>query len=142
MARVFGIDYGLKKTGLAATDSLQIIASGIETIDSKDVIEYVKKYMQEQEVETIVIGEPKHKDGNPTFLTPKVHELAQKLQQLYPNVKVVLQDEMYSSLQAKHIIQNYGYKKQEQKNRKLVDKIAAALIIEEYMKTSGKWDWI
>ena len=142
MARVFGIDYVLKKTGLAATDNLQIIASGIETIDSKEVLNYVKNYLEVNEVEIIVLGEPTHKDGNPTFLTPKVHELAKKLESLYPNIKIVLQDETYSSINAKHIIQNYGYKKHQQKDRKLVDKIAAALIIEEYMKSSGKWDWI
>ena len=84
----------------------------------------------------------RHEAAKESKLLDTYKELAKKLEALYPNIKIVLQDETYSSINAKHIIQNYGYKKHQQKDRKLVDKIAAALIIEEYMKSSGKWDWI
>jgi len=140
MARVLGIDYGQRKTGLAATDSLQIIASAIDTIETTQLLDFLKRYLAENEVECIVIGEPTHADGNPTFLTPEIHAFAKTLEALYPHLKIVLQDERYTTLEARNYIKNSGMKKSKQNDRKLVDKIAAAIIIEEYMKENGIWE--
>lgn len=129
------IDYGTKRIGLAVSDLLQIIATGLDTVPTKEIFDFLKDYMQREPVNKIVIGEPLHLDGNPTYVTPLVHEFADKIRKLYPNVEVILQDERFTSSDAKRIIIQSGAKKKKRRDKSLVDKVSAILILQEYMES-------
>ncbi|MEO1259305.1 MAG: Holliday junction resolvase RuvX [Bacteroidota bacterium] len=139
MSRIMGIDYGTKRTGIAVTDPLQIIASGLTTIHTKDVFDFLADYLKEEEVEKIVVGMPTHADGNPVKITPLVIGFVRKIKKQYPHIEVDTQDERYSSVRAEEIISKSGYKKKKRHEKALVDKIAAALILEDYLKSNGEW---
>lgn len=134
MARILAIDYGLKRTGIAVTDPLKIIASGLTTLSTETVFDFLKKYCQEETVERFVVGLPLHPDGNPAQIAPAVDEFVEKLIKLFPEIPVVRQDERNTSNDAKKIILNSGIKKQKRRDKALVDKVAAALILEQYME--------
>ncbi|MBU6340755.1 MAG: Holliday junction resolvase RuvX [Bacteroidetes bacterium] len=134
MARILAIDYGLKRTGIAVTDPLKIIASGLTTLSTETIFDFLKKYCQEETVERFVVGLPLHPDGNPAQIAPAVDEFVEKLIKLFPEIPVVRQDERNTSNDAKKIILNSGIKKQKRRDKALVDKVAAALILEQYME--------
>ncbi|HMQ62831.1 MAG TPA: Holliday junction resolvase RuvX [Flavilitoribacter sp.] len=133
MPRILAIDYGTKRTGLAVTDPLQIIASGLETVATAELIPYLENYLTSEEVETIVIGEPFYPDGNPAQLAGTIRELARKLQKRFPNVRIALQDERFTSEDAKAIILQSGIKKKKRREKALVDKISAVLILQDFL---------
>ena len=134
MARIMGIDYGTKKTGIAVTDSLQIICSGLDTIPTLTLYDFIKKYLETEEVEKIVVGMPLHEDGNPAQIAHLVVGFIRKLRKLYPAIEVVEWDERGSSKAAKEVILLSGTKKSKRRDKSLVDKIAAALILQDYME--------
>lgn len=134
MARIMGIDYGTKKTGIAVTDSLQIICSGLDTIPTLALYDFIKKYLETEEVEKIVVGMPLHEDGNPAQIAHLVVGFIRKLRKLYPAIEVVEWDERGSSKAAKEVILMSGTKKSKRRDKSLVDKIAAALILQDYME--------
>ena len=138
MARILGIDYGLKRTGIAVTDPLQIIASSLDTVETKSLMDFLKKYIEEEEVEAIIFGEPLHKDGNPTHVAKAIYKFIKKVNKAFPDLKVELQDERYSSSDAKKIIFNSGAKQKKRRDKALVDKVSAALILQEWME-ANKW---
>lgn len=138
MARILGIDYGLKRTGIAVTDPLQIIASSLDTVATEELMDFLKKYTAEEEVEAIIFGEPLHKDGNPTHVAKAIYKFIKKVNKVFPDLKVELQDERYSSSDAKKIILNSGAKKKKRRDKALVDKVSAALILDEWMQ-QNKW---
>ena len=129
-----GIDYGTKKTGIAVTDSLQIICSGLDTIPTLNLYDFIKKYLEEEEVEKIVVGMPLHEDGKPAQIAHLVVGFIRKLKKLYPTIEVVEWDERGSSKAAKEVILLSGTKKSKRRDKSLVDKIAAALILQDYME--------
>lgn len=129
-----GIDYGTKKTGIAVTDSLQIICSGLDTIPTLTLYDFIKKYLETEEVEKIVVGMPLHEDGNPAQIAHLVVGFIRKLRKLYPAIEVVEWDERGSSKAAKEVILMSGTKKSKRRDKSLVDKIAAALILQDYME--------
>lgn len=129
-----GIDYGTKKTGIAVTDSLQIICSGLDTIPTLALYDFIKKYLETEEVEKIVVGMPLHEDGNPAQIAHLVVGFIRKLRKLYPAIEVVEWDERGSSKAAKEVILMSGTKKSKRRDKSLVDKIAAALILQDYME--------
>ena len=134
MARIIGIDYGTKRVGIAVTDSLQIIVNGLDTVPTPKIFDFLKKYMEEEEVECIVVGEPMHKDGNPAQIAHLVVGFIRKLKKLFPKIKVDTQDERFTSKDAKEIILQSGIKKKKRRNDKeLVDKISAVLILQDYL---------
>lgn len=134
MARIIGIDYGTKRVGVAVTDSLQIIVNGLDTVPTSEVFDFLKKYMEEEEVECIVVGEPMHKDGNPAQIAHLVVGFIRKLKKLFPEIKIDTQDERFTSKDAKEIILQSGIKKKKRQNDKeLVDKISAVLILQDYL---------
>ncbi len=137
--RILGIDYGGSRTGIAVTDPLQIISSPLTTIDTRQLMEFLATYFSENEVETLVIGYPRHKDGNPTYLTPEIDRFIEKFSQQYPTINIVKQDEYLTSHIAKDYILQSGAKKEKRKDKSLVDKVAASILIEDYMKSIGKW---
>ena len=134
LSRILGIDFGLKRTGLAVTDPLRIIASALTTVPTAEVLDFLKKYCAAEEVECFVVGLPLHLDGNPAQIAPQADAFAERLRQLFPEKSVFRQDERNTSNQAKQIILQSGIKKQKRRDKTLVDKIAAALILEQYME--------
>jgi len=135
MARILAIDYGLKRTGIAVTDPLQIIATGLTTIDSKELILFLKKYFLQEAVELIIIGEPKNWDESDTHATPLVKDAVKKLQKEFPQIPLKTVDERYTSKMAKQAMIEMGMKKKDRRNKKIVDEIAATIMLQEYMQS-------
>ena len=139
MGRILAIDYGLKRTGIAVTDPLKIIASGLTTVPTAEVLDFLKKYCSTEDVESFVVGLPLYPDGNPAQVAPQADAFAKRLRELFPEKMVFRQDERNTSNDAKKIILQSGVKKQKRRDKTLVDKIAAALILEQYMQ-ENHWD--
>ena len=116
------------------SDPLQIIATGLETVPTGQVFDFLTQYMQEEKVETIVVGEPLYPDGKPAQIAHLVVGFVRKLRKLFPDIEVVTQDERYTSEEAKRIILMSGAKKKKRRDKSLVDKISAVLILQEYME--------
>ena len=135
MARILSIDYGGKRTGLAVTDPLQIIATGLETIDSRELIPWLKKYLSVEEVELIIIGLPKNWDESDTHGTPLVKAAIKKIQKEFPGMPIKTVDERYSSKMAKDAMLEMGMKKKDRRVKGNVDVIAATIILQEYLNT-------
>ncbi|MEO7308176.1 MAG: Holliday junction resolvase RuvX [Ferruginibacter sp.] len=135
MARILAIDYGGKRTGLAVTDPLQIIATGLETIDSRELIPWLKKYTAQEAVELIIIGLPKNWDESDTHGTPLVEAAIKKIQKEFPAMPLKTVDERYSSKMAKDAMIEMGMKKKERRDKKNVDLIAATIILQEYLQS-------
>ena len=138
MARIIAIDYGLKRTGLAVTDPLQIIATGLATVESKELIAFLKKYFLQEEVELIIIGEPKNWDESDTHATPLVKEVIKKLVKEFPHIPIKTVDERYTSKMAKQAMIEMGMKKKDRRNKKIVDEIAATIMLQEYLISPSK----
>jgi putative Holliday junction resolvase len=135
MPRILCIDYGKKRTGIAVTDPLQIIATGLTTVDSQELISFLKKYFLQEEVELIVIGEPKNLDDTDTHATPLVKEIIKKLEKEFPKIPIKSVDERYTSKMAKQAMIDMGMKKKDRRNKRTVDEIAATIMLQEYMGT-------
>lgn len=133
MPRILSIDYGTKRTGLAVTDPLQIIASGLTTIPTEDIFSFLDEYIRQEEVERFVVGEPMHADGTPAQIAHLVVGFVRKLQKRYPEIPITMQDERYTSEEAKLIIRESGLKKKKRRDKGLIDKISAVLILEDYL---------
>ncbi len=133
MPRILSIDYGLKRTGLAVTDPLQIIATGLTTVESKQLIPFLKNYFLKEEVELIIIGEPKNWDDTDTHATPLVEKCIKNLQKNFPKIPIKKVDERYTSKMAKDSMLEMGLKKKQRRNKKLVDEIAATILLQEYL---------
>lgn len=133
MSRILCIDYGKKRTGIAVTDPLQIIATGLTTVDSWDLILFLKKYFQQEEVELIVIGDPKNFDNSDTHATPLVKEIIKKIKKEFPLMPITTIDERFTSKMAKQAMLDMGMKKKDRRNKKNVDEIAATIMLQEYM---------
>ena len=135
MARILSIDYGGKRTGLAVTDPLQIIATGLETIESQELIPWLKKYLLQEDVELIIIGLPKNWDESDTHGTPLVEAAIKKIQKEFPGMPLKTVDERYSSKMAKDAMLEMGMKKKDRRDKKNVDVIAATIILQEYLQS-------
>lgn len=133
MGRILAIDFGLKRTGIAVTDPLKIIASALTTVPTPELVAFIQQYCSQEEVEHFVVGLPLHADGNPAQIAPQVDAFALRLEKLFPDKKVFRQDERNTSNDAKKIILQSGVKKQKRRDKTLVDKVAAALILEQFM---------
>jgi putative Holliday junction resolvase len=134
LPRIISIDYGAKRTGLAVTDPLQIIATGLTTVESKLLIPFLKDYFAREEVELIIIGEPKNWDDTDTHATPLVEKIIKQLEKNFPKIPIKKVDERYTSKMAKDAMLEMGLKKMQRRNKKLVDEIAATILLQEYMR--------
>jgi putative Holliday junction resolvase len=139
MARILAIDYGGKRTGIAVTDPLQIIATGLLTIDSKELIPFLKKYLAEETVELIIIGLPKNWDESDTHGTPLVEAAIKKIQKEFPAIPLKTVDERYTSKMAKDAMLEMGMKKKDRRIKGNVDVIAATIILQEYMRSTSNF---
>lgn len=134
MPRVLAIDYGKKRTGLAVTDPLQLIASGLTTVSTHELIPFLKKYLAEEQVELILIGEPRNLDGNDTDATALVTECVRILQKNFPGLPVKKVDERFTSKMAFRSMIDSGLKKKDRQNKALIDEISATIILQEYLQ--------
>ncbi len=134
MARILCIDYGGKRTGIAVTDPLQIIATALTTIDSKELIPFLKKYFAEEEVEKILIGEPLNLDDSETHATPLVKAAIAKIKKEFPAMPLETVDERYTSKMASRAMIDMGMKKKDRRVKGNVDQIAATLMLQEYLQ--------
>jgi putative Holliday junction resolvase len=135
MPRILAIDYGLKRTGIAVTDPLKIIATGLTTIESPKLISFLKEYFKKEEVELILMGEPKNWDDTDTHATPLVKKAVAKLKKEFPNIPIKLVDERYTSKLASAAMIDMGLKKKQRQDKSLVDKVAATIILQEYLRS-------
>ncbi len=136
MARILAIDYGGKRTGLAVTDPMQIIATGLITIESKELIPYLKKYFLAEIVELIIIGLPVNWDESDTHGTPLVKAAIKKLEKEFPHIPLKTVDERYTSKMAKEAMLQMGMKKKDRRIKGNVDIIAATIILQEYLQSN------
>lgn len=134
MGRILAIDYGKKRTGLAVSDPLQLIASGLTTVLTHDLIPYLKKYFAQETVSEIIIGEPKGLDGNATDATALVTECIRILQKNFPDMPVKKIDERFTSKIAFRSMIDSGLKKKDRQNKALVDEISATVLLQEYLQ--------
>jgi putative Holliday junction resolvase len=136
MPRILAIDYGGKRTGLAVTDPLQIIATALATIESKTLIDYLKKYFETETVELILIGMPLNWDESPTHGTPLVKGAITRLKKAFPHIPIQTVDERYTSKMAKDAMLEMGMKKKDRQVKGNVDQIAATIMLQAYMESA------
>ena len=132
------IDYGLKRTGIAVTDPLQIIATGLTTVESPKLISFLKEYFKTETVELILIGEPKNWDDSDTHATPLVRAAMARLKKEFPAIPVQPVDERFTSKLASRAMVEMGMKKKQRQNKALVDEIAATILLQEWLGRAGQ----
>jgi putative Holliday junction resolvase len=135
MARILSIDYGLKRTGIAVTDPLKIIATGLTTIPSNTLITFLKDYFSKEDVELVIIGEPKNLDDSDTHATSLVKSMIKKLMKEFPEKRIKTVDERYTSKMASQAMIDMGMKKMQRRNKALIDEIAATIMLQEYLRS-------
>ena len=133
MPRILAIDFGGKRTGIAVTDELQIIASGLTTVLTKELIPFLKKYTTDESVELFLIGEPKQMDNSASESEALIVPFIEKLKKVIPNIPIKRVDERFTSKMAFQTMIDSGLKKQQRKNKALVDEISATLILQSYL---------
>ena len=138
MARIMAIDYGLKRTGIAVTDPLQIIATGLKTVESPKLIPFLKEYFKTETVELILIGEPKNWDDSDTHATPLVRAAMARLKKEFPAIPIQPVDERFTSKLASRAMVEMGMKKKQRQNKALVDEIAATILLQEWLGRAGQ----
>ena len=134
MARILCIDYGGKRTGIAVTDPLQIIATALTTIPTKELIAFLQNYIATEPVELILIGEPLNLDDSPTHATPLVKQAIKLLTKTFPTIPVQTVDERYSSKMAVRAMVDMGMKKKDRREKGNIDQIAATILLQEYLQ--------
>lgn len=133
MARILCLDYGAKRTGIAVTDPMQIIATALMTIDTKTLIPFLKDYFSKESVELILIGLPLNLDDTPTHGTPLVLAAIKQLQKNFPTMPVKTVDERYSSKNASRAMVEMGMKKKDRQIKANIDQVAATMLLQEYL---------
>ena len=133
MARIMAIDYGLKRTGIAVTDPLQIIASALTTIESARIFTFLEEYLKKEKVALILIGDPRNLDDSPTDLTADVQRIISIMQGKFPEIPVQAIDERFSSVMASRAMIEMGMKKKHRREKGVVDQIAATMMLQEYL---------
>lgn len=137
MPRILSIDYGSKRTGLAVTDPLKIIASGLAGIHTKDLENFLTEYFKKEQVEKVIIGHPTNWDDSDTHATPLVQAFIKRFQKIFPNMPIEKVDERYTSKLAVQSMVESGMKKKNRQNKNLVDEIAATIMLQEYLNNIG-----
>ena len=135
MGRILAIDYGTKRTGIAVSDPLRLIAGGLETIATKDLERWLAAYFAREEVSTIVLGKPSHMDGTPSDTWRFIKPLAGRLRRAWPDKEVVFYDERFTSVLAHKAMIDGGLKKKARQNKALVDEISATIILQSFLES-------
>lgn len=134
MGRILSIDYGKKRTGIAVTDALQLIAHGLATVETSSVVDFVVGYVRREGVERIVVGYPRQSDGSDSENAPRVKAFVQRLHNLLPDIPVEYFDERFTSVLAHQAMLEGGLKKKARQNKALVDEISATIILQGWME--------
>lgn len=135
MGRFLAIDYGTKRTGIAVSDKLKIIANGLTTVPTHTLFEFLEKYMKEEEVECIIVGLPKQMNNEYSENVKHIRPFVRKLRSLYPHIQVELYDERFTSTLAQRTIIDAGLKRKARQNKALVDEVSAVIILQSYMES-------
>lgn len=133
MGRILALDYGSKRTGIAITDELQLIASGLTTVPTSELMEFLKKYISSEKVTLVLVGEPKQKDGTHSDIEAEIQGFLKKFSQIFSGLEVKRVDERYTSKMAFQTMLDSGLKKKKRQNKALVDEISATIILQEYL---------
>lgn len=134
MGRILAIDYGTKRTGVAVSDPLRLIAGGLETVATKDLERWLADYFAREDVSTVVLGKPLQMDGTPSETWRFIEPLARRLQQRWPDKEVVFHDERFTSVLAHRAMLESGIGRMARRDKALVDKISATIILQSYME--------
>ena len=135
MGRILAIDYGQKRVGLAVTDALQITANALDTVLVHEVLGYIEKYVQKEDVEKFVIGLPKQMNGQESDSMQYIRPFVVGLQRKFPSIELVYVDERFTSVLAHKAMFEAGLKKKDRQNKELVDKISATIILQSYLES-------
>lgn len=133
MPRILAIDYGQKRTGIAITDELQIIASGLTTIASETAIDFLNKYFEKENVCKVLIGKPKQMNGEPSQSTEIIELFVTKFKKTFPNMELIRVDERFTSKMAFQTMIDSGLKKKQRQNKALIDEISATIMLQDYL---------
>jgi len=133
MPRIMAIDYGLKRTGIAVTDPLKIIASALTTIESARIFTFLEEYLKKEMVELILIGDPRNLDDSPTDMTTDIQRIIGILNKKFPEIPIKKVDERYTSLMASRAMVDMGMKKSRRREKGMVDQVAATMMLQEYL---------
>lgn len=133
MARILALDYGSKRTGIAVTDELQLIASGLTTVPTTNLLPFLKKYFSEEEVELVLLGEPKQMDNTASQSEEKIREFLKEFTKAFPEMRLERVDERFTSKMAFQSMIDSGLKKKQRQNKALVDEISATIILQSYL---------
>lgn len=134
MARIVALDFGKVRTGIAVTDELQLIASGLETVETKSLLDYLKNYVNTEKVEKFVVGEPKQMDNTPSESEALIKPFLLKLTTAFPDIPIVRHDERFTSKMAFQTMIDSGLTKKQRRNKALVDEISATIILQAYLQ--------
>lgn len=134
MARILAIDYGIKRTGIAVTDEMQLIASGLTTIATPTLFSFLKDYLTNEKVEKVIIGEPKQMNGLPSESAVYIEQFCIEFKKTYPNMPLVKVDERFTSKLAFKTMIDSGLTKKQRQNKALIDEIAATILLQDYIK--------
>ena len=135
MGRILSIDYGKKRTGIAVTDTLKLIANGLCTVETSTLLDFLADYMKKEDVERIVVGLPKQTNGEPSENMKRVEPFVNRLKKLYPNLPIEYFDERFTSVLAHQAMLDGGLKKKQRQDKGLVDEISATIILQGYMES-------
>ena len=135
MARILSIDYGKKRTGIAVTDPLQLIAGGLATVSTSELFDWLKGYLAKEQVERIVIGEPRQPNGQPSENLARVPQFVNRWRKAMPDVPIEYFDERFTSVLAHQAMIDGGLKKKARQDKALVDEISATIILEDYLRS-------
>ena len=135
LARILSIDYGKKRTGIAVTDPLQIIAGGLATVSTSELFDWLKAYLAKESVERIIIGEPRQPNGQPSENLQRVQQFVNRWRKAVPEVPIEYFDERFTSVLAHQAMLAGGLKKKARQDKALVDEISATIILEDYLRS-------
>ena len=135
MGRILAIDYGLKRTGVAVSDPLRIIAGGLETVPTAQLEKWLGQYIPANGVDIIVVGKPSQMDGSPSQSWAAIEPFVERLRQSYPHCQVMLHDERFTSVLAHRAMIDGGMKKMARRDKAVVDKISATIILQSFMES-------
>lgn len=136
MARIIAIDYGEKRTGIAVTDSLCIIANGLTTVETKDLLNFLEQYFTNEKVDKLIIGYPKTLQNKPAAIIDKIDKFTNVISQRYPNIEIIRHDERFTSKIAFQTMIDSGIGKKARQNKALIDQISATIILRDYLEST------
>jgi putative Holliday junction resolvase len=139
MGRILAIDFGQKRVGIAVTDEFQIIANGLTTVHSKDILSFLKDYVSKEKVDCFVVGEPKQMNNLPSESVKFINPFIKQLKKSFPEIPIERVDERFTSKMASQTIIDAGLKKKDRQNKALVDTISATIILQSFMETKSKF---